>query len=226
MKSLYLLPFILVLATANIAVDISNSNLRSSGYLYCLKCQGATKILLNIWDGAGNLNRNFRENYMRAKGLGINDFDAIITLNDTFPAEEICNEAYIRVIPGGFKGTVWLGIQNEAGLWSRDVAQRIPWIEKVAKTCQNLGLKTGIYSDLYSWARVTGYQWVGTNTLKALPVWYSNGNLKQNFDDFIGDAGFGTWETPAIKLYEGSPIFCGERVRSLSYYESSTLMSA
>jgi len=219
MKSIYLLPLLLVLASSKLSGTIYNNQKPfPRTFFSCLAASNVTLTILQIWDEIGMINKNFLLNYIRSKDAKIQDFDALVTVKDSFTPEDLC-EGVSHALPPSFNGTVWLDIQSRQGLWSRDVSERIPYLDNMAKACHNRGLKPGISSNWQRWTAVMGSQGAGSDTLKAIPLWYDNNNFTPNFDDFEY-AGFGTWETPKMKNYGGSNLCDRSTGVGLSYFEA------
>jgi len=217
MKSIFILSFIIVLATAKFGADASYYQV-SRNFFTCLSSQqNVTLSILEIWDETGTLNKDFLLDYIYSKDAKIQNFDAVVMVNDTFAAEDVCN-GVAKALPASFNGTVWLNVENKNGLWSRDIDARIPYLEDLTKACQNHGLKPGVYSSADVWSTLMGSQGAGSDTLKALPVWYFNDNGSADFSDFEY-AGFGTWDSPQMKNYGTNTYLCGAYVTSFNFYE-------
>jgi len=217
MKSIYLFALLVVLASANTAADITGDTFQRSNFICFASQQNVTLTILQIWDQSGTINKDFLKNYIYSRDAKIPDFDASVLVNDTFAAEDICN-GVSKALPTSFNGTVWLNIQNKPGYWSRDVADRIDYLGELATVCKTHGLNTGIYSSADDWTTVMGSQGAGSDTLKAIPVWYYNDNGSADFEDF-DYAGFGSWTKPGMKNYGASPYICMTYINSLNYYE-------
>ena len=221
MKSLYLLPFILVLASANLAVDFSTYDLPPRNFFSCLSQQNVTKVILEISDEQGNINQNFLKSYIRAHDANIKDFDAIVRINDSLDVEQIWDKIS-DAIPASFNGTVWLDVQDNQNLWSLNVSQRLQYLSLSVRIGQYYkdAFKVGVVSSADAWTHVMGTQGVGNEILNNVQVWYSNDNEAQNFHDFEY-AGFGTWKAAAagMKSYTGDTMICNYYASSVNYYE-------
>jgi len=217
MFKLYLLCLAFTVALASQGVALGSGSLTRSVYT-CLAQQNISLVVLGIWDQAGNVPKDFLLNYIYAKDSGIAKFDTMVIINDTFAATDICN-GVAHALPASFKGNVWLNVQNGQGFWSQDIDDRISYLETVAKTCGQHGLTVGVYSDAATWATVMGSQGAGSDTLKALPVWYFNDNNVQDFSDF-DYAGFGTWDKATMKQYSTNQYTCNFYVAGYQYYEA------
>ena len=219
MKSVYFLSVILVLASAHLGVDVSNCKNLDRSFFTCLAQRNVSKTILTIWDYNGIVNKiNYLQSFIYSKNVKIQEFEAHVLLNDAFAPEEICN-GVATALPLTFNGTVWLEVLGLQMLWSLPIEQRISYVEKVVKACQNRGLETGIYSQAVSWTRTMGSQVRGSDILRAVPLWYENVNDTQNFDDFKY-ARFGTWDFPTMKNYGETTGICGCYVSGLNYYEA------
>jgi len=222
MRSIYLFVLLFAslfaLASAEDAVFLNAKKLSSYAYsrdfYYCAARRNFTRMILHIWDEQGKTNPYFLTNFINSRDAQIKDYDAVVTVKDAFEPEAICN-GVAHALPRGFNGTVWLEVQNTGSLWSRNVSERVPYLEKIIKSCQGHGLKPGIYSSAESWFFVMGDQEAGSHTLKAVPVWYFNDNQKNNFNDFEY-AGFGPWDAPKMKAY-GKDLDCAYSITSLAH---------
>ena len=109
MKSIYLLSFLLVLASANLAIDYSIFPDPSGIMFPCLAEQGVTLAIFEIFDEKGNVNQNFLVDSLAAKAANIKNVDAIIRVNDAFAPEDVCN-AVAHALPEQFNGNVWFDV--------------------------------------------------------------------------------------------------------------------
>jgi len=219
MKSIYLLAFLIVLASANTGVflrgDLYPVYLKS--FFKCAASNYNVNLtVLQIWDEKGNINKDFLSNFINSKDAQINNFDASAAVNDTFTPEALCN-GVAGALPRNFNGTVWFEIQDKQSLWSRNISDRVPYLENITKSCRSHGLKVGIYSYAQAWVSVFGDQEAGSDLLKAVPLWYVNQNDIPNFNDFHY-AGFGPWDVPTMKNYGGSVLFCAFNIRGLNFF--------
>ena len=217
MKSIYLLSFILVLASAKLAIDFSNLSIPPPTFYDCLVNQNATRVVYEISDEQGNINENFIPNYIRAKDAGIKEVDAFVRLNDSLKAEDLLFHVN-TALPASFDGTVWLDVQYKSKLWSLKPAQRKAYVENVARIAQGYNFNIGISSAAESWAIVMGGLRVGSDFLSSsFPVWYANNNGEDDFLDFPS-IGFGTWKTPDMKRYRLNAYICNYYIVGLSFY--------
>jgi len=217
MKSFFILAFLLALASAKLGVDFYSYQTPTRNFFNCAANQNVSRTILQIWDADGTTNQNFLASFIYSKDAQISDVDAVATVNDSFEPEAICN-GVAKALPPSFNGTVWLDIQNKQSFWSRNISDRIPYLENITQSCKSHGLKTGFYSSAQAWASVFGSQIAGSDILKASPLWYLNDNNCANFIDFEY-AGFGTWDTPKMKNYGGNPLLCNNVLRSINYFE-------
>jgi len=220
MKSIYLFPFLFVLASATLGVHVVLKDTPDLVMFTCLGINYVTLSILEISDAQGNLHTEaFLANYIASKKAQIKNIDAIVRVNDTFPPEDVCN-GVARALPSKFNGTVWLDVDNQPGLWSLDVDDRISYLEELVKECQHHGLKPGVSSEFNAWSDVMGSRGAGSDILKAVPVRYENEDDYPGFYDFHY-AVFGTWEIPTMKNYQKNDItLCNysANVISLNYF--------
>ena len=218
MKSIYLLSFILVIASAKLGVDLSMYGLRPSSFFTCLASNNVTLNILEILSGTNVINQNFLQMYSSSKEAKISDFDAIATLTGFLTPEDVCNKV-ANALPGDFNGTLWLRVDDTYPYhWVIDIEERMPYLEQVVKSCSSHGLKLGVYSSNDLWTLIMGSREAGSDILSAVPVWYTNENNYEDFNDFE-DARFGTWTKPQMKKFNKMSILCGSRVWSQNYYE-------
>jgi len=218
MKSIYLFAFLFALASANIGVDITNYQVPPRSFFECLASQNVSLTIVQILDERGNVNTNFLKSYIASRDAKIRGFDALITLSDSFEPEDLCNEV-AHALPTSFNGTVWLDVENQQSYWSRNISERIPFLENITTVCKDHGVSVGIYSSAQNWASVFGSQGAGSDILKAVPIWYQNDNDSADFDDFEY-AGFGTWKTPQLKNYKSDTRICNYYANSINYFEA------
>jgi len=219
MKFIYLFAFLFAFASANIGVDVTNYQVPSRSFFDCLAGKNVSLTILQILDERGNVNTNFLKSYIASKDAKIKYFDALVTVSDSFEPSDVCSQV-AQALPTSFNGTVWLDVENKQSYWSRNVSERIPFLENITTVCKDQGIKVGIYSSSQDWASVFGSQGAGSDILKAVPVWYQNDNQNADFDDFEY-AGFGTWETPQMKKYQGDMI-CNFYATSINYFEAAS----
>jgi len=218
MKSIYLLSFILVLASASPGFDLSLYQYPPVGLYPCIANLNANLTTLELVDVVGNINsKTFLLNYIASRDAKIKNVDAIVRVNDSLVPEDLCN-GVAGGLPARFSGNVWLSIQNYQTLWSLPIDQRISYVENLTKACQNHGLKIGIASSALEWHDVFGSSAVGSDVLKKVPVWYVNNNGNADFDDF-DYAGFGTWDSPSLKSYSVNAYVCDKFITNFLYFE-------
>ncbi len=164
----------------------------------------------------GAINKDFLSGYIFARDSGIATVDAIVIANDNLTFGEVSANV-TTALPASFNGTVWLKVLSSSSLWSQQAKQRLVYIENLAGSFQQRGVKAGIYSDASTWAKVFGSQGAGSDGLRVFPVWYANENNIQSFDDF-SYAGFGTWDKPSIKNYKNNVYVCSSWIASLNFY--------
>ena len=217
MKSIYFLPFILVLASASFAVELSNQS-PPVGTFSCLAKSGTSLVVLEIYDAQGKVNKNFVANYIEAKAAKIKNVDAVIRVNDTFTPEDVCN-AVVHALPAQFNGNVWFDVANQPGRWSLPGSMRLHHLEDLTEVCKDHGLKPGVYSKVEDWIAVMGSQGAGSDVLSAFPLWYVHQDGNSNFDDYQY-VGFGSWKKPQMKNYQYNSYLCEFLVGSVNYYEA------
>ncbi len=215
MRKIYLLALLIAVASADLAADISSIQL-SRQTLGCLSANNISRVVLEVSDETGTINKNFLNGFIFAKDAGIATVDAIVIVNDNFTANSLSANV-TSALPASFNGTVWLQVLSSPKLWSQDVNKRIPYLAGLVLAFKQRGLKAGIYSDANTWQSVFGSQGAGSDGLKVSPVWYVNENNVQSFDDF-SYAGFGTWTKPSLKNYQKSVYLCYNMIASLNFY--------
>ena len=215
MKSIYFLPFILVLASASFAVELSNQS-PPVGTFSCLAKSGTSLVVLEIYDAQGKVNKNFLANYVEAKAAKIKNVDAVIRVNDTFTPEDVCN-AVVHALPAQFNGNVWFDVANQPGRWSLPGSMRLHHLEDLTEVCKDHGLKPGVYSNVEDWIAVMGWRKAGSDIMGAIPVWYANQDGNANFNDFES-VGFGSWQKPQMKNYQNNTSLCRIPLLSVDYY--------
>jgi len=219
MNKICLFALLIAVASANIATDISLIQL-SRQTLSCLSSKNVSRVILEISDDQGTINKDFLNGFIFAKDAGISTVDAIVIVNDNFTTNGLSANV-TAALPMNFNGTVWLKVLNSPNLWTHDVSRRVAYLENLVLAFKQRSVEAGIYSDANTWASVMGSQGAGSDSLKSAPVWYVNENNVQSFDDF-SYAGFGTWTKPALKNFQKNAYMCYVWVASLDYYEAET----
>ena len=216
MNKICLFALLVAVASANLGADISN--LASSRQtLNCLASQNMSRVTFEISDERGAINKDFLNGYIFARDAGIATVDAIVIVNDNFTSTSLSANV-TSALPASFNGTIWLRVLASDQLWNQDVSKRISYLETLVLAFKQRGVKAGVYSDANAWAAVFGTPYAGSDTLKAVPVWYANDNGVQNFDDF-DYAGFGTWTQPSLKSYQKYAYLCYTTITSLNFYK-------
>jgi len=215
MLKICLITLFLTFALAEIAINAGDF-LVSKFKAECFELDKMRKFILNALGGNGVVNLNFLPSYINIRNAGIHDIDAIVRTNDSIPIERTC-WTLAHYLPVGFNGTVWLSVESNTRLWSLNIEDRIPFLENLTQTCTQHGLRVGIYSDVVSWTNVMGGQLVGSDKLRALPLWYFNDNGIRNFNDF-SYATFGGWNKPTQKEFERGASVCVFYCEGLVFY--------
>ncbi len=214
MKKVCLFAFLLAVASANLAADLTNFPVTRE-QVNCLADKGVTKLILEVSDEKGNIKAEFFDGYNFAQDAGI-AIDAIVIVNDALTPSEL-SSSMASVLSSHFSGTIWFQVLSSPKLWSQSVNKRLAYLDKLILSCKKYGLNVGIYSDAKAWKSVFGGQHVGSDILKSVPVWYVNDNGIQSFDDF-SESGFGTWTEASLKNFEAYPFECDNWITSLNFY--------
>jgi len=222
MNKIYLFALFIAVASANLAVDLSNI-VPSQEILNCLGKEGVSKAIFDISGRTGILSTYFLDSYNSARGAGIATVDGIVVVNDNLSVSEL-SASVASALPASFNGIIWLQVCDHPSLWSEDLSKRISYLESLVLAFKQHGVKVGVSSNEKTWISVFGSQGVGSDILKAAPIWYANDNGNQNFDDF-SYAGFGTWTQPALKDYQKDVWICGITLVSFNYYDANAEVS-
>jgi len=215
MNKIYLFALLVAVVSADLAADISNTQL-SRQTLSCLSGKNIIRVILEISDDQGTINKDFLNGFIFAKDAGIATVDAIVIVNDNFTANGLSANV-TSALPASFNGTIWLKVLNSPNLWTQQMNQRIAYLEGLVLAFKQRGLKAGVYSDANTWASVFGSQGAGSDSLKLAPAWYVNENNVQSFDDF-SYAGFGKWTKPSLKNFQKNVYTCYNMIASMNFY--------
>jgi len=85
MNKIYFLTFLFAVASARLAVDITDFSYPRQTF-NCFADQNVSRVLLQISDESGVLNKNFLNTFIFAKDAGIATVDAIVIVNDNLTA--------------------------------------------------------------------------------------------------------------------------------------------
>jgi len=198
MFKLSLLVIFFSLASANFAV-VQMFKSADVQTFECYVQKNVSLVVSTVWDQVGGPVLLFNDSYTNARTAGINNYDAIIKMNDVSLPEDICQQT-VHALPDDFNGTVWITFYT---LWNRAIEERISYLDNVIQTCQQHGLKMGIYSYQQQWMAVFNDMFASSETVQALPLFYANHDQKASFDDFQMSH-FGNWTAPAMKEYIGT----------------------
>jgi len=177
----------------------------------CLVKGGGQFFIIESYNDDGIINKNFSNAYHSLYQAGAKLVDTSATICTEYPPETLCSSVK-STLPENFNGTVWLSINTFDDDCMRDTYGRfLQTLENYVKTCQSYGMKVGINGNAnnYNWY-VSGDMRRVSPFLVTLPLWYEKYDKKDSFDDFSDlDAGFGGWEMPTIKKYQGYKTVCG-----------------
>jgi len=180
----------------------------------CLVKNGAQFFMIESFNDDGIVNTNFANSYKDLYQAGAKIVDTIATICVYYSADDMCSKVKNN-LPEGFNGTVWLSIDSfDDDCFSGTYGKFLQTLENYAKTCQSYGLKVGINGQAsnYNWY-VSGDMRRSSPFLVTLPLWYEKYDKQESFDDFSDlDGGFGGWERPTIKKYQGYKTSCGVSV--------------
>ncbi len=207
--------FLLISIYASAKYGVIPLSLPSKTVLSCYSANSISLIASDVWDSRYGFNPNFTESYNNAKALGISNYHGILNLNDSWDATNVCY-TIAKGLPTTFGGYVWLNVAPNAGYWRRPLAQRISYVESVAQTCKQYGLKIGIHSNMLIWQMVFGNRFASSSVLNSLPLWYWVFSDQPNFNDFSAQR-FGGWGSPSIKTYIMGKSFCNATSIALMY---------
>ena len=138
MNKVYLFALLVAVASANIAADVNDLVLPRQT-MNCLSSNNVTKVIFQILDGQGAINKNFLNNYICAKDAGIASVDASVIVNDNFTSNFI-NTTVKSSLPSSFNGTVWLQVWSSDKYWNQTIDRRIAYLESLVLAFQQNGL--------------------------------------------------------------------------------------
>ena len=212
MLKLSLIVIFIALASAEFGI-INRIKTDTLAAFQCYAKHNFSLMITQAWDQKTGPNYYFNRTVNLAREAGIPNHDAVIQLGDTYDPEEVCRET-VNVLPSDFNGTVWINIVY---FFTSAVEDRMDYLSNVTKSCQQHGLKLGIYSTWQTWQENFQDRYASSSIIQALPLIYTNNNFKPNFDDFQS-VGFGKWAAPAMKDYYGAEwVLCDRPVGELFF---------
>eukprot|EP01016_Furgasonia_blochmanni_P034399 TRINITY_DN3711_c0_g1_i3.p2 TRINITY_DN3711_c0_g1~~TRINITY_DN3711_c0_g1_i3.p2 ORF type:complete len:282 (+),score=39.63 TRINITY_DN3711_c0_g1_i3:100-945(+) len=192
-------------------LDISiHSGLVPLETFQCLKDSGYDFIIIQVWNGGRQLNKNIKDNVERAwkagfKYVDLYSFAANNCTNNT-PAERPIEEIHEFLTQNNVKyGRLWVDVEPCKGCWLNDLGSNFQYVLRQVVKAQALGIDVHIYSQKVCW-----YQTVGVFThpkLSQLKLWYARYDGKEDFNDAYYN--FGGWTQPYMKQIKGSTQMCG-----------------
>src|SRR4051794_15729037 len=84
--------------------------------LQCVIGKGAEYFIIESRNEDGNINANFSTAYQYLKGAGIKNVDTLLSICDSYTADEMCSSV-AKNLPAGFDGKVWLSIDTDDDCW-------------------------------------------------------------------------------------------------------------
>ena len=212
----FLTLLLLTLTSANLGVFPLPRSL-SQDIFQCYLQKNVSLVLGLAWNGDSGADPQFNISYTNAKAAGIQNYDAVAHMSDKWSADDVCN-GIVHTLPATFDGTVWFYFMQNANFWSKPTDQRMSYIEEVVKTCQQHGLKIGVYSVYSAWHFIFGFGYLGSEVLDSLPLFYISQNKEENFNDYQYNA-FGNWKNPTMKDYTGRIFaYCKTTIDAMIFY--------
>jgi len=204
------LTFVCTLATLGYDISLYPASKLTTSNLECLVKSGGQFFMIESYDDDGFANENFASAYKSLYQAGAKLVDTYATICIYYSPDKLCSSVK-SVLPDNFNGTVWLSINTYGdGCFGGTYTKFLETLENYVKTCQSYGFKVGIYGRASSYnARVAGDKIKVSPFLTTLPLRYEKYDKEANFDDFGDfDAGFGGWEMPTVKKYQGYQTIC------------------
>jgi len=212
MLKLTLLVIFFALASAEYGV-INQIKTDTLATFQCFAKNNFSLVITDAWDQNTGPNYYFNKTVQAARSAGIPNHDAFIRLGDVYDPEEICRET-VNVLPTDFNGTVWIDPGYD---FTSLVGERMDYLDNVTKSCQQHGLKLGIYSSWQSWQETFQDRYASSSLIQALPLIYTHNDHVPSFNDFQY-ASFGKWTVPTMKDFYGAKwILCNRLVGELYY---------
>ncbi len=201
-----------VLASANQGL-VLREKMNPVDTYQCFARSFYTLLATPVWTQGDGPNSYFTRGINYARTARIYNHDAIIRTGDISDPETICKET-VNVLPGDFNGTVWVNLGFE---FTSPVEDRMNYLDSLVRSCQQHGLKLGIFSDFSTWESVFGDRYASSSVVEALPLFYSNKDRWDNFKDYESVA-FGKWSAPTMKSSYGTEFILCSRMTEHIYY--------
>ncbi|MFD9457816.1 GH25 family lysozyme [Streptomyces sp. NPDC059985] len=97
-------------------------------------------------------------------------------------------------------GMVWLDVSGPGSYWGSSTSANAAFLADWFTAMKRNGVSVGICTSASDWEGIVGSYTGGS----AYPLWYTERNGKQNFDDFTP---FGGWSKPNVKTYAVAELF-------------------
>ncbi len=89
---------------------------------------------------------------------------------------------------------------------SSDLGSNCNFIQSLASTYENLGVRVGVYASHYEWTSTVG----SSCDMSQYPLWYADYDYNPSFSGFQPFAG---WTSPAMKQFSDSANnACGQSI--------------
>eukprot|EP01016_Furgasonia_blochmanni_P034400 TRINITY_DN3711_c0_g1_i4.p1 TRINITY_DN3711_c0_g1~~TRINITY_DN3711_c0_g1_i4.p1 ORF type:complete len:206 (+),score=34.14 TRINITY_DN3711_c0_g1_i4:100-717(+) len=136
-------------------LDISiHSGLVPLETFQCLKDSGYDFIIIQVWNGGRQLNKNIKDNVERAwkagfKYVDLYSFAANNCTNNT-PAERPIEEIHEFLTQNNVKyGRLWVDVEPCKGCWLNDLGSNFQYVLRQVVKAQALGIDVHIYSQRF-----------------------------------------------------------------------------
>ncbi|MGW7106557.1 glycoside hydrolase family 25 protein [Streptomyces xanthophaeus] len=194
---------------------VSVSRLVSADAFKGLRSQGVESVFVRGYRSTGSVDPNLAATVANAWDAGFSNVDVY-----QFPCFSCGNSAgqadslvsYMKENSVKY-GTVWLDVEGPGTYWGSNNSANAAFIADWVQAMKSNGVSIGFYTSESQWLPIAGSYTGGS----AFPLWYSNHDDKQDFDDF---SDFGGWTKPHLKSYAGPQSLSGvgvdERVWSPS----------
>lgn len=196
--------------SATLGLDISIWSAPTKAQWQCLRDEGLSFAIIEIWNGGHKLEQNTAERVRAAWNAGFEHVDLYAFLcprcGGNADADNVIAQIRKYVDETGLQhGMLWIDVEQCSGCWNTDLKQNLNYVVASVRAAKKYGFHVGVYSSKYSWSETVGNG--GDPELTSVDLWYAHWDHWESFED--GGYNFGGWNRGAIKQHYGDTMLCG-----------------
>ena len=199
MKKIFLVAFILNLASCKLGCDITMS-IGSVETYKCLLWKAYSFMIFRAYRSYGDVDSTAIPNIKNAVEAGFNDIEVYIfpCFKCGKPREQV--KKTVEMLKDQPYNGIWIDVERYRWGTKESNAE---FLKEMLDEASKYGKPVGIYTNFVEWNNIIGKTWVVQTKYK---LWWISWDNQSNFKNFRA---FGPWKSADIKQYTNEINVCG-----------------